>query len=146
MNRQPHSSTREIIVANALREVVSELRMVDIADYIAFIRMERLGSIADIVESAAELYFMPGTVRMGHGCEALVTWADPPRVLLDLELHPRGATVFLHLTLCDESAGLAVNYVSFENPSNDPEENSRRLGDALEDARIRAARPLRLAG
>ena len=53
MIRQPHTSSREALVASAIQEVVSELRMVDVVDYIAFIRMERFGNISDIVDSAA---------------------------------------------------------------------------------------------
>ena len=52
MNRQPHTSAREIIVADAIREVVSELRLVDVADYVAYIRLEYFANLADIVESA----------------------------------------------------------------------------------------------
>ncbi len=63
MNRQAHSNCREVIVANAIQQVVSELRLVDVADYIAFMRLESFASIADIVDSAAELYFMPGTLQ-----------------------------------------------------------------------------------
>ena len=62
MDKQPHSPAREIIVANAIRAVANELRLIDVADYIAFIRLESLASVADIVESAAELYFHAGHI------------------------------------------------------------------------------------
>ena len=39
MNRQPHAASREAIVAQAIKEVVGELRLVDVADYVAFIRL-----------------------------------------------------------------------------------------------------------
>ena len=99
MNRQPHADTRESIVANALGEVVGELRLVDVADYIAFIRLEHFACLSDLVDSAAELYFMPGTLRLGHGGEAHVDWGGSPRIVLDLELRPRGVTVYFQLTL-----------------------------------------------
>lgn len=137
MIRQPHTSSREALVASAIQEVVSELRMVDVVDYIAFIRMERFGNISDIVDSAAELYFMPGTLRLGHGGEAHVAWASPPRIVLDLELRSQGATVYFSLTMTDEHAGIEVNYVSFDTPDSDPMVNTRRLEDSLEYARIR---------
>ena len=54
MDRQPHSSAREVIIADAIGEIVTELRMVDVADYIAFIRMERLSANADNIDTAAE--------------------------------------------------------------------------------------------
>jgi hypothetical protein len=146
MIKQPHTEAREIIVADAIRDVVSELRLVDIADYIAFIRMERFASVADLVDSAAELYFMPGTLRLGHGGEAHACWALPPRIALDLELHPRGAKVFFTLTLADETASVELNYVSFDDASEDADLNTMRLKASLDDARLRAREPLRKAG
>src|SRR5690606_28209340 len=89
MLRQPHTSSREIIVANAIREVVNELRLVDPADYIALIRLESMASLSDIVMSAAELYLMPGTLGLGHGSEVHISWTEPPRIVLDLELRPK---------------------------------------------------------
>jgi len=148
MIRQQHSSDREVVVAGAIREFVSELRLVDIADYIAFIRMERFGNISDIVDSAAELYFMPGTLRLGHGGEAHVEWTGEPRIVLDLELHPLGVVVYFTLTMTAHHAAVDVNYISFDNPDQDPETNTRRLEDALMTARIRktvAQEPLRPA-
>lgn len=137
MNRQPHSAAREIIVADAIRDLANELRMIDVADYVAFIRLESMASIADIVESAAELYFMPGTLRLGHGCEAHVGWSDEPRIVLDLELKPRGVSVYFTLALCNEHATVEVNYVSFDAASPDPQANSAFLARALAGARIR---------
>ena len=49
--------------------------MVDVADYIAFIRLEHFACLSDLVDSAAELFFMPGTLRLGHGGEAHVDWS-----------------------------------------------------------------------
>lgn len=137
MDRQPHSSTREVIVAKAIEGVVAELRMIDISDYVAFIRLERFASISDLVDSAAELYFMPGTLRLGHGGDVHVSWSGPSRVILDLELRPKGATVFFSLLLEDLQAGVEVNYVAFDKPLLDPAANTAFLQRALNDARIR---------
>lgn len=137
MNRQPYSSIREVIVADAIREVVSDLRLVDVGDYIAFIRLERLANIADLVDSSAELHFMPGTLRLGHGGEAHVGWDRLPRIVLDLELRPQGVTVYFTLTMTAEHASVEVNYVAFDQPSSDPLENNAFLEAALERARIR---------
>lgn len=146
MNRQPQSNYREVIVANAIQQVVSELRLVDVADYIAFLRLESPACIADIVDSAAELYFMPGTLRLGHGGEARVGWTEYPSIVLDLELRPRGATVYFQLTLTAHHASVEVNYVAFEDASGDPDENTDFLERAIEGARIHKTAPLRLAG
>lgn len=146
MIKQPYTEAREIILADAIREVVSELRMIDVADYIAFIRMERFSSIADLVDSAAELYFMPGTLRLGHGGEAHSAWELPPSIALDLELHPRGSKIYFTLTLAAETATVELNYISFENPSDDADLNTMRLKTSLDASRLRASEPLRKAG
>ena len=137
MNRQPHTASREAIVAEAIKDVVGELRLVDAADYIAFIRLEHFATVSDIVDSAAELFFMPGTLKLGHGGEAHVGWAEAPRIVLDLELRPSGATVYFALSLEDARASVEVNYVSFDRPDPDPLRNTAFLVDAIDRARIR---------
>ncbi len=144
MNRQPHSSAREKLVANAIKEVVSELRMVDVGDYVAFIRMERFANVSDIVDSAAERFFMPGTLKLGHGGEAHLGWSGEPKIVLDLELRPRGATVYFKLAMSADTAAVDVNYVAFEDGAATPTENTAFLGAALESARIRRSEPLAL--
>ena len=137
MIRQPHSSAREILVADAIKEVVSELRLVDVADYIAFIRLEHFACISDIVDSAAELFFMPGSLRLGHGGEAHVGWTEQPRIVLDLELRPPGATIYFALSLTALAASVEVNYVSFDAPEADPDRNTAFLARTLQHARIK---------
>lgn len=136
MDRQAHSDRREIIVATAIGGVVNELRLVDLADYVAYIRLEHFSTLSDLVQSAAELYFVPGTLKLGHGGEAHVCWSTPPRIVLDLELRPRGATVYFKLGICDRHAEVEVNYVAFDKPSADPGANTSFLEAAIAEARI----------
>ena len=141
MNRQPHANSREVIVARAIEPVVAELRLVDVADYIAFLRLEYLACLSDLVDSAAELFFLPGTLKLGHGGEAHVEWSGDPRIVLDLELRPSGVTIYFQLTLTDQNASVLVNYVSFERPNESPEQNTAFLEAAIERARIRKTEP-----
>jgi hypothetical protein len=143
MNRQPHANSREIIVARALEQVVDELRLIDVADYIAFIRLEHFACLSDLVDSAVELFFMPGTLRLGHGAEAHVDWSGGPRIVLDLELRPPGVTVYFQLTLTEHTASVVVNYVSFESPDEDPGRNTTLMAAVIEEARIRRTEPTR---
>ena len=142
MNRQPHSSAREIIVAKAIQEVVSELRMIDVADYVAFIRLEQHANLADIVDSASELFFMPGTVLFGNGGDVNLGWSGEPGITLDPQLKPIGATVYFALRLTALKASVEVSYVSFDDPSPDPAVNTRFLATSLENSRIRKTEPL----
>lgn len=146
MHRQPNSLDREAIVADAIKEVVSELRMVDVTYYVAFIHLERFANVADIVDSAAELYFQPGTLKLGNGGEVHLDWTGSPKVVLDLELKPSGATVYFTLGMTDKHASVDVNYVSFDEPAAEPDDNTAFLQAALEQARIRKTEGLRMAG
>lgn len=137
MDRQPHAYSREVIVARAIEQVVVELRLIDVADYIAFIRLEHFACLSDLVDSASELFFMPGTLRLGHGGEAHVDWSGTPRIVLDLELRPCGVTIYFQLTLAEHEANVVLNYVSFEEPDEDPSRNTDFLAAALEAARLR---------
>jgi hypothetical protein len=80
---------------------------------------------------------MPGTLRLGHGGEAYVDWGGAPRIVLDLELRPPGATVYFQLTLSEHDACVVVNYVSFDKPDENPERNTALLERVLGEARIR---------
>lgn len=142
MDRQPYATSREIIVAKAIEDVVGELRLIEVADYIAFIRLEHFACLSDLVDSAAELFFQPGTLRLGHGGEAHIDWSGSPRIVLDLELRPRGVTVYFQLTLTERGASVVVNYVSFEKPGETPDHNTALLLEAVDQARIRKAEPL----
>lgn len=142
MNRQAYAKSREIIVACAIEQVIAELRLIDVADYIAFIRLEHFACLSDLVDSAAELFFMPGTLRLGHGGEAHVDWSGSPRIVLDLELRPPGVTVYFQLTLSEDKEQVVVNYVSFEKPGENPEHNTALLEAVIEQARIRRVEPL----
>ncbi|BCH23169.1 hypothetical protein MesoLjLc_29070 [Mesorhizobium sp. L-8-10] len=141
MIRQPHTAAREVIVAKAIEEVASELRLVEVVDYVAYVRLEHFSTIADIVESAAELYFLPGTLSFGHGGEVRLGWSGEPEILLDMQLRPEGATVYFTLKLTDRQAAVVVNYVSFDQSCDDPAENTRLLEAALDAARLRKASP-----
>jgi hypothetical protein len=43
------------------------LRLIDVADLVSMLRFERNGDLSDLVASAAELFFLPGTITLGIG-------------------------------------------------------------------------------
>jgi hypothetical protein len=142
MIRQSHTEARERILAEAMSEVVSELRLVDVADYIAFIRLEHFACVSDIVDSAAELYFMPGTLKLGHGGDVVVGWNEAPTISLDLEFRSRGVTVYFTLIMADRHASIEVKYVAFDKADSTPDRNTAFLAEAIDYARIRKSEPV----
>ncbi len=128
----PYTKQREEIVAKALRSVASELRLIDAADLIALLRLECHSNLADLVASAAELFFQPGTVNFGIGGDYRLDWGSTPEVTLDLELKPEGMTVFARLTLLESHGVLEINHIAFDDPSPDPDENTAFLASSLQ--------------
>ncbi|ASY61709.1 OrfY [Sinorhizobium sojae CCBAU 05684] len=145
MKKNEFSEEREKIVAEAIRPVATELRLIDAADLIALLRFESYASLADLVESAAELYFQPGTVNFGLGGNYSLDWNRCPEITLDLELKPRGVTVYVRLVLAGETAGIEISHINFQKPSKDPDENTVFLARSLEDAKFVRSYPLPLA-
>lgn len=140
MMQSAFTEERERIVAEALRPVASELRLIDAGDFISMLKFECYGDLADLVESAAELHFQPGTVRLGIGGDYWLEWGSHPTVVLDLELRPDGVTVFARLTLEDRTAGIEINHISFEHASEDPNENTHFLAESIQKASFRKDR------
>jgi hypothetical protein len=134
-----YSREREKALADGLREVASELRLVDPADYIAFIRTEQFGNLRNLVNSSTEMFFKPGTICFGLSGEVELPWGCAPCIALDMEFHHLNVSAYFRLVLQSLQAGIEISYVSFEGGSDDPDKNTQRLVEAIEDARILSA-------
>ncbi len=131
-----YSREREKALAEGLREVASELRLIDPADYIAFIRTEQFGNLRNLVNSSTEMFFRPGTIQFGQSGEIELQWGTNPTIALDMEFHNMNVSAYFRLLLKSIHAAIEINYLSFEGGSADPDENTRRLVEAITDARI----------
>jgi hypothetical protein len=136
MKKCSYTDQRERIVAEAISPVASELRLLDAADLISLLRFELYGNLSDLVSSAAELYFHPGTVVFGAGGDYRLEWGGPPEIVLDLEIKPRGITIYSQLTLTNEQAGLDIKHIAFHDTVGDPDANTRILEERLKEARF----------
>lgn len=130
------SREREKAIADGLIDVASELRMIDPADFIAFIRTEQFGNIRNLVNSSTEMFFKPGTITFGLSGEVDLPWGYAPSISLDMEFHHLNVSAYFRLVLQSLYAGVEISYVSFEGGSDDPDRNTQRLIEAIEDARI----------
>ncbi|WP_244536046.1 hypothetical protein [Hyphomicrobium sp. NDB2Meth4] len=127
---------RERALGHGIRELASDLRLVEPADYINFVRTERFANIANLIASSAELFFKPGTISFGHSGDVDVGWDHPPTVALDMEFRHMCVNVYFRLVLEAQRAGVEITYVAFEGASDEPDENTRRLVEAIADARL----------
>ncbi|WP_372425394.1 hypothetical protein [Salinarimonas chemoclinalis] len=134
--KRPRLKEREKILADAVQGVAAELRLVDLAVLARYVHAEQHGNIDDLVASSTELFFKPGTLRYGLRADVDLRWGGMPAVSLDLEFAHQDVTVFFNLVLGSLNAGIDIQAVTFEGPPRSPQENTRRLADALADARI----------
>ena len=134
-----YTSEREKALAEGIREVASELRLVDAADYVAFIRTEQFANIGNLVSSSTELYFKPDTIKFGLSGDINLQWDTPPSVSLDMEFHHMRVNVYFRLMLEALHAEIEIDYITFDEGSADPDENTQRLIDAIANARLAPA-------
>jgi hypothetical protein len=137
--REDHLSTRERVLKEGVRVVADELRLVDLADFVSYIRSEQFANIEDILNSSVELYFKPGTLTFGWAADLAVDWDRPPRIILDMEFRHLSVLAFFGLAIEAQDASVEIRFISFEDAANDPAENTRRLVEAIEDARMPAS-------
>jgi hypothetical protein len=136
--RNDHRSlAREKALADGIKDVAAELRLIDVVNLVVYIHLEKHGNLEDIVASSVELYFKPETLRYGWRSKVDITWGGPTTVCLDMEFRHQGVTVFFTLALGALHASVDIHYIAFDGSSNDPGENTARLVAAIADARIK---------
>ena len=130
------SQSRERALADAIKQVVAELRLVDVVDYVAFLRLEQHGNVADLVSSSAELYLKPGVLRYAGQGSVRLTWGTVPVVELALEFKHAGVTAHFQLELGASAAAVDILYLDFDEAVSGPDEETGRLLDAIADAHL----------
>lgn len=138
MQKQGRSYTeeRERALADGIKEVASELRLIDPADFVAFIRTGQFGNIDTLVSSSAELYFKPETLKFGLSGDIDLNWGCTPAVSLDMEFHYMQVNIYFRLLLEALHAGIEIDYIAFDESSEDPDVNTKRLVNAIAAARL----------
>jgi hypothetical protein len=134
--RIDHVIRREKILADSLRDVATDLRLIDLTDLVVYLKTTQFLSASILVQSSSDLSFKRDTLRFGQSGDVELDWHSRPKVSLDMEFHNRSVHVYFRLILETEKAGVEISYVSFENAAADPEVNTCRLADALFEARV----------
>lgn len=124
----------ERTLGTGLKDVASELRLVDAADFAAFIRIGHMANLRSLVQSSAELHFKPGTLELAELGEIELGWSKPPLITLPMKFRHRGVRVYFRLRLAAHSASVEVESIKAENGAKG-RELTLQLQDALQDAR-----------
>lgn len=128
---------RSTSLAAALVDVIADLRLVDAADLIAYIRASKWANIADLVQSSTELFFRDGAIIFSCSGEFDVSWGEPPSIMLDMEFQHDDVTAFFTLTLASEESIVQLHKLWFATPATDEIAATSAFRGALSDARIR---------
>jgi len=129
---------RERIIADALVDVASELRMTDAAELVAMIRNDHAANIADLVNSSTELFFKSGTLRYALSANFHAPWDATPVVALDMEFRHAMVSAFFRLTIAERRAGVEIIDILFDEQGLDERAKAERLIAAFEGARLGA--------
>lgn len=133
-----NSIVRAKIIAEGIKEVAAELRLINVADFISFIHCEQFGNIRDIINSSMELYFKHGTLSYGCAADYEIEWDQLPAIVLDLEFHHHQVVASFSLQLRAHHAAVSIRSISFGEPSSSPELDTLQLVEAIADARLAA--------
>lgn len=128
----------EQILGDSLIEVANELRLVDVGDFVTFIRCGHIGNLESIVDSSTELFFRPGTLRLGSSSDVLLDWGSPPVVKLGMEFHNHDVSVYFHMILEADQVGLGIDFMTVRNGEGSAvyEEIGDRLRSAISFAKL----------
>lgn len=128
--------TREQIIADALVDVASELRLTDAAELMSMIRNDHAANIADLVNSSTELFFKGGTLRYALSANFKAPWDATPTVEIDMEFRHAAVCAFFRLKIGERRAGVEIIDILFEDPGLDDLAKTERLSAAIESARL----------
>ncbi len=128
---------REQIIADALVDVASELRLTDAAELILMIRNDHAANIADLVNSSTELFFKRGTLRYALSASFNAPWDATPVVEIDMEFRHASVCAFFRLTIGQRRAGVEIIDILFDEQGLDDWTKSERLSAAFASARLR---------
>ncbi len=125
-------------LGTAFEPVAAELRLVDVADFIAYIHAEKFANIQDIVNSSVELFFKPGTLSFGWDAEFKLDWNSLPVITLDMEFRHRSVWLVFKLILRALQTNVTVEHLSLAKTSGDPRQDMAALIETIADARLRS--------
>jgi hypothetical protein len=125
-----------------LMDLASELRLIDAADFAAFIRIGHMANLRSLVHSSAELHFKPGTLELAELGEIDLGWSKPPLITLPMKFRHGGVRVYFRLRLGALSAAVEVESITSDNGAEGDDLN-RKFQEALQEARtIRQTPPM----
>ncbi len=127
---------RARLLADAIADVVDEIRLIEPGDMIAYVHGRQWATIADLVESSTELFFREGALTFSCSATVDVGWTFPPSVSLDMEFQGGAVTAFFTLVLGSHDSVVDLNLLWFSTARADEATATTAFADALAGARL----------
>jgi hypothetical protein len=140
LHAEPCRLVHEEMIANAMVDVATELRLADPSELILMIRNEQAANIADLVNSSSELFFKSGTLRYALSAACEVQWESTPIIRLDMEFRHAAVCAFFSLMIGRKRAAIDVAEILFDDEPLDGPTKDRRLSAAITGARLQPLR------
>jgi len=128
---------RQEAIAAALTDFIEDLKLVDVVDFVAYIRTDQHGNIEELIKTSAELYFKDGSLRYSMAAQTDVEWDRTPKISLDLEFFNKGVWIYFTVVLASPDNAVNVSYVEVPDAGGDKAKETELLLEALKDARLR---------
>jgi hypothetical protein len=109
----------ERVLADAIVDVASELRLADPTEFILLVRGEQEANISDLVNSSSELFFKKGSLRYALSADCALGWGSTPSVSLDMEFRHGSVTAFFRLILGGQRAAVEILDIFSEDVDGD---------------------------
>ena len=131
----------EAALARELLPLASELRGYDVVDLIAFSRLRREKSLNELVQSAVEHYFAPGSIEVLDTGEVHVNWGRAPEIELNFKFQSSPLQLYFRILLRETQASIGIEFIDCPKSwSSDSEYLASLIKSTVREARLWNAR------
>jgi hypothetical protein len=126
----------EAVLADGLKEFLSELLMVNGGVMVSFICNNQHAHLDDIIDSSMELRIKPGRLHYGSHAQVDFDWGQSPSVSLAMELRDPRLTAFFRVIFGGDHIAIDLNGIHLTEVVDGEENLLRCFSSAVADARI----------
>ncbi len=110
-----HPFEQEEVLGDLVKGVATELRLLDVADLIMYIRAGDFPTLGALIESAVSMYLKPGTLKFANSAEITADWGRAASVWLDFEFESDEVDASFALCLKASAATIQLRRIAFRD-------------------------------
>ncbi len=126
----------EAMLADGLKEFLSELAMVNGGVMVSFICNHHHANLDDIIGSSTEHRIKPGRLFYGSDAQVDFDWGEAPSVSIAMELRDDRLTAFFNVIFGGDHIAIDLNGIHFSDGTGSARDNLRLFAAAVADARV----------